>query len=192
MKIAIISDHIPYFCAHSINIMKHSQGFFDLGHKIEVLTVQRFIEEKNRLKIKDLHDFYDINYKIKIRYFRDYSILYFKEIKFLQNFSYIIATGLRRFLPRIEEILDPELKICKYCKKKKIDLVYVRRTYRTAINNILNKIPTFIELHNFEIKNPDLLKLLKLSKKQYFKGLITISKILQKKFIEFGVPKKKY
>lgn len=191
MKIAIISDHIPYPAAHSINIMKHSEGFFRLDYDVEVLTVKRLKEKLYLLKIGDIHDFYDINRQIKIKSFRDYSFLYFRGIKFVKNYFYILNILFEKFLPNIHTILNPEKKISEYCKKNNIDLIYCRRTYKAAIYNIFNKIPTIIETHNFNIQDPYLKKLLSLSKNKYFKGLITISDELKKRFVKMGIPKEK-
>ena len=191
MKIAIISDHIPYNAAHSINIMKHSDAFFNLGHEVEVLAVERLREKLNLLKISDIYDFYDVNPQIKIKYFRDNSLLYFREINLIKNYSYILTTIFRKFLPNVLNVLSPENKISKYCKKNKIDLAYCRRTYEAAIYNIFNNVSTIVETHNPKIIDPFLKKLLILSKNKYFIGLITISDVLKKIFIERGVPEEK-
>ncbi|MBU2540166.1 glycosyltransferase family 4 protein [Patescibacteria group bacterium] len=73
IKIAVVtSGHIPSQWAHSINVMKTANAFFKLGYEVEVLTVERFLERRNRKKIKNVHNFYGVNEKIKILYFRRY------------------------------------------------------------------------------------------------------------------------
>lgn len=194
MKIAVISDHIPSEWAHSINTVKHSQAFFNLGHEVKILAVERLEEKYNMLKIKDIHNFYGLNPQITIKFFRDNSFLYFRGIKLFTNYSYILTTIIRNFLPSIYNILAPEKRISDFCMQNNISLAYCRRTYEAAIYNLFNKIPTIIETHDFKDKkvmNPYLKKLLKLSNNRYFKGIVTIHENLKKKFLEFGVPKEK-
>jgi len=50
--------------------MKMANAFSGLGHKVDILTVERFLERKNKWKIKDVHKFYGISKAIKILYFR--------------------------------------------------------------------------------------------------------------------------
>lgn len=71
IKIAVISSgHIPSQWAHSITTMKMANAFSKLGYSVEVLTVERFLERKNKKKIKNIHNFYGVNEGIKILYFR--------------------------------------------------------------------------------------------------------------------------
>ena len=188
MKIAIIgSGHIPTQWAHSITTMKMANAFLKLGHEVEILTVERYLEKKNNQKIKNINKFYGINKSIKILYFKDNLLFYFKGLK---PFTYIL-----RFLKiltknRIRYILDPEKRISEYCKKNKVDVCYCR-TYRTVYYNIRNGLPTIMESHTPNIKHPDLEKVIKLSHSEYFKGLVTISDILKQSFINASVPEDK-
>lgn len=188
MKIAAIaSGHIPSQWAHSITTMKMANAFYRLGYEVEVLTVERFFERRQRQKVKDIYKFYGISDGIKISYFKDKSLFYFRGVIFLKYFlSFFekISNNIIRF------ILDPEKKISKYCKKNNIDLCYCR-TYRAAYYNIKNNLPTVIESHTPNVKYPDLQRLIKLSSSEYFKGLVTISEILKKKFIKAGIPASK-
>lgn len=193
MKIAlIIPEHIPSQWAHSINFMKHAQGFFDLSHKVKILTVLRLRETLNKLKIKDIHDFYGINQKIRIRYFRDFSLLYFKETRIRKfDLTYVITK-----FPKLYNIYNPEKKIGEFCRKNEIDLAYCRGipyfkgTISAVFYNIINKIPTVLESHLYRIPT-ELKRLLKLSKNKYFKGLLTVSDVLKRNFVKVGVPKEK-
>lgn len=187
MKIAVISSgDIPSQWAHSINTMKHAQGFYKLGYNVEVLTVERFLETEMKYKLKNIQEFYDINQKIKIKYFKENLLLYFKNFSLFRHF----LIKLYKFVPNIKNFLDPEKKISNYCKKNKIDITYCR-AYRATYYNIINKIPTILETHTPFVKKPDLQNIIKLSKSKYFIGLITISNILKNKFIHQGVPKEK-
>jgi len=65
IKIAVISSgHIPSQWAHSINTMKMANAFSKLGHNVEVLTVERYLERKNKQRIKDIYKFYGISKNI--------------------------------------------------------------------------------------------------------------------------------
>ena len=191
MKIAVITDHVPTQYAHSINTMKHAQGFYSLGHEVEILCVQRYIELKNRFKIRDIHNFYDISHKIKIKYFIDKSPLFFRDLRRrLKDYPYTATNKLRKILPRTEDILDPEGKISEYCKKNSFDLAYCRRSTNTAYYNIINRIPIIIESHNYVIP-PELKKIFKLSKSKYFRGVVIISKLLKESHLKERIPKEK-
>ncbi len=81
MKISIASSgDIPSEWAHSINIVKHAQGFYDLGHQVKIQSVKRLYEAFLEFKIKDIHRFYGLNTKIKIEFFHDNSFFYFNDI----------------------------------------------------------------------------------------------------------------
>lgn len=184
MKIAVISGaHIPSYWAHSINVMKHAQGFYNLNHEVEIFSVLRFKELILKSKILDIHSFYDINRNIKLNFFKDFSPFFFKESnKILELF----VRYLNKFFPKLKGILDPEKKIILSCRMKNFDLVYCR-TYDGAYYSILNKLPTILETHTNIIEKKDLQKLFKLSKCKYFKGIITINEKLKKKYSKAGV-----
>jgi len=185
MKIAIIKNLIPIPCANVINTLKHAHTFFNLSHKVEILAVEQFLEERWRLKLKDIHNFYGINQEIRLYFFRGGIFFYFRKYKFFM--------ALLRFLklfPKIFNFFDPEVKISKYCLKNNIDLSYCRGTYRTAYRNIVNNIPTILESHHYNI-SPELRNVIKLSENKNFIGIITISDILKHNFIRYGVPEEK-
>ncbi|MFX1363466.1 MAG: glycosyltransferase [Promethearchaeota archaeon] len=190
MKIAVITDHIPSKWAHSINTMKMAQGFFKLGHKVEVLVIQRYKEAKNKLKIKDVHNFYGVNKKVKIKYFRDYSPYYFREIRYLGGFLVEAANFLTRFLYPLKIFFDPEKKISYYCKKEKFDLAFCRRAYKTVYYNTFNKISTILDVHDY--RNAELNDIVKLNNNVYFKGIMTINNVIKEKLIKFGFAREKF
>ena len=81
MKIFIVSfGYIPSQWAHGINTVKHAQGFYELGHQVEICTVNRLYETLFKVRIKDVNKFYGISPKIKIETFTDNSIFYFREL----------------------------------------------------------------------------------------------------------------
>ncbi len=86
MKIAVISSgHIPTKWAHSINTVKHTQGFVNLNNSVEILTVERILETFMKIKVRDIHDFYDISKLIKIHYFKDNFLYYFEDLLIIKK-----------------------------------------------------------------------------------------------------------
>lgn len=188
MKIAVVSSgHIPSQWAHSINTLKGANAFHQLGHEVEVLTVEGYFENKNKQNIKDIHKFYNVNESIKIVYFKDNLLFYFETLK---PFNYIIGLLKKITKNSVRYISDPEKRISKYCKENSVDICYCR-AYRATYHNIINGVPTIMESHTPNIEQPDLDKVIKLSHSKYFKGLVTISEILKQNFIKAGVPQDK-
>ncbi len=185
MKIAIITDHIPSQWAHSINTMKHAQGFLKLGHDVEILVIRRIFEDKNFLKVKNIVQFYDIDKNIKIKYFRDYSLNYFKEIRFLGPYLIFVMDMLIRTSSILKYLFDPERRIINYCKKEDIDLIYCRRTQNVPYYAIINKKFSIFELHQSK-KDTILDLLIKLKNSNFIKGIITIESSLKESFIKKG------
>lgn len=222
MKISIASSgDIPSQWAHSINIVKHAQGFYDLGHQVNIYTVKRLYEDFIKFKIKDIHRLYGINTKIKIESFRDNSFFYFNDIipktlKFLFKIinldilSKNIIDPERRIekknqnqIPQLKHIFQ-KLKTNFYISynsdpEKKISDACKRnktdlcysRAYRTIYYNIQNKIPSVLETHEAHIWKPHVQFVLKLSNSKYFKGIVTISDILKDEFIKAEMPEEK-
>lgn len=222
MKISIASSgDIPSQWAHSINLVKHAQGFYDLGHQVKIHTVKRLYEDFMEFKIKDIHRLYGINTKIKIEFFRDNSFFYFNDIipktlKFLFKIidldilSKNVVDPERRIekknqnqIPQLKKIFQ-KLKTNFYISsnidpEKKISDTCKRnqidlcysRAYRTIYYNIQNKIPSVLETHEAHIWKPHVQLVLKLSNSKYFKGIVTISDILKDEFIEAGMPEEK-
>lgn len=185
MKIAVVSSgHIPSQWAHSITTLKMANAFHRLGHDVEVLTVERFLEKKNKQEIEDIHKFYGINRGIKILYFKDNLLFYLKEVR---PFNYILWLFKKLTNNRIRYISDPEKRISEYCRKNSVDICYCR-SYRTTYYNIKNKVPTVMECHTSDVKHPDLQRVIRLSHSRYFKELVTIHDILKQNFTKAGVP----
>ena len=215
MKIFIVSfGNIPSQWAHSINTVKHAQGFYELGHRVKICTVKRLYEALFKVKIKNVNKFYGISPKIKIKTFTDNSIFYFREliphifnnldIRNKKNDEVRSKEGLSKkkaifnlnyLYERIKNcfylnFLDPEKKISKYCVRSNIDFCYTR-AYRVIYYNIQNKIPSVLETHEAHIWKPNLQLILKLRNSKYFKGIVTISDILKDGWIEAGMPEEK-
>lgn len=192
MKIAIITDHIPSFYAHSINTTKTAQGFFILGHEVEILAINRFNELKNRIKFRNIHDFYHINSEIKIKYFIDFFLTFFRESRYFHEVINEISNRIKKMIHGITVILDPEINISYYCSKKGFDFVYCRRTDKTAFYCIKSKIPTVIESHDHYTKISSMLKkIYKLKNDKYFRGTITITKELKEHHLKAELSKEK-
>jgi len=186
MKIAVVSSgHVPSQWAHSINTLKMAQAFYKLGHDVQVLTVERFWERKNREKISDIHNFYDLNKAIGIVYFKD-NLLF--DLWDLGGFYHILNILTR--ITSIRYFLDPEKDISQYCRDNGVDICYCR-SYRTVYYNIGNEIPSILESHTSDVTHPDLQRVIQQSHSKYLRSLVTISPILKQNFVRAGVPEHK-
>ena len=157
-----------------------------MGHETEILTIEGILETILKLKVRDIQQFYDISEDLKILYFKDNFMYYYLDVPFLTR----ILKNLKRKFPILRRIYDPEKRISQYCLNHDFDLSYCR-TYRSAYYNVMNKLPTLIEIHSPYPNDPEIHRLLKISNKKDFLGIITISSILSKKLIHQGVPEKK-
>jgi len=182
MKIAVISSgHIPSEWAHSINIIKHANGFYKLGHEIIILSPLRHLENKKLKEIGSINKYYNISDEIKFKLFTD-RVFYYKEVKLIRR--------LYKTLERIFFIKDIEENIAGYIKGNNFSFAYCR-TYKTPYHLIKLGIPVVIEIHTPRVINSDLKKLLRLSESKYFKGISTISEKIKEEFVNFGVPQEK-
>ena len=187
MNIGVIAaGNIPSRWAHSINTVKHANGFYKLNKHVEILSIQNFSDLKRRIGIRKIHDFYDIDKKIKIRFFNENFFNFFKDFKFL---NYPLSQISEKF-SFIQNFRMPEVKISDYCQKNEINLVY-SRSYKGALACIKNKIPTILETHTILVNNPHLKKIFKISDDKYFKGIVTIHQLLAENFFNEGVPSEK-
>ena len=183
MKIAVItSENIPSQWAHSINLMKHAQGFHNLKYEVEVLVIQGLFEKIYQRKIKNVHDFYDISESISFHTFLDNPFYFFKKIKYVKS----IFHRFIKIFPILERIYVPERNLSNFIKKSKFDLTYAR-SFQAAYYNILNKNPTILETHSANAKQPKFQNLIKLKENPYFKGIVTIHNDLKNNFIKEGI-----
>lgn len=188
MKIfVVIPGHIPSQWAHSINIIKTANAFHNLGHEVEVLTVERYTEKRMKRKIADISSFYGISKDLKISYYKDNPLFYWQEHK---PFSYVPLLINNMTGNRIRYIFDPEKRISEYCRKNAVDFCFCR-SFRVVHYNIRNEVPTIMECHSQNTENPDLQRVIKQSNSKYFRGLVTISDILKDNFVKAGVPEDK-
>jgi glycosyltransferase involved in cell wall biosynthesis len=170
MNIIVASGgNIPSRFAHSFNVMKMAQGFYKIGYNVEVMTSLSLPTLLERIRIKNLYEFYSIDKNISV--------------KFVPSFSF---SALRRGA----NFIKSDFKIAKYCKKKNVDLVYCR-SYRIPYYCVKEGIPTIIETHTTNYKHPDLQKIYEISNDSNFRGLVTISKAIKKEHIKRGIPEEK-
>lgn len=184
MKIAVISEgDIPSQWAHSINTVNHANGFFNLGHDVEILAIKKYKQFFFRNSNKKIQKFYGINQNIKIKLFLDDPR---KLLKRYYRLYKLINKFLRR-LPRFNDLLKPEQRIANYCIKKKIDLAYCR-SYLGPYYTIKKNIPTIAEMHTNNVDKKDLLTLMAVSENKNLKCLVTIHEILKQKYSTLGMP----
>ena len=185
MKIAVMtSGHVPSEWAHAISVMKHAHAFRELGHSVEVLTVERHLEATYRKRIDSIADWYGIE-EIPITYFRDNWLYYFVDYKWP---SRIIRILDRLMFGKLRYIFDPEKNISEYCREQGFRIAYCR-TYRGAMYNIKLGIPTVLDAQNPNPQqNPQLRDLLSLAHSPFFKRLVTVSDMLKENFVVAGVP----
>lgn len=178
MKIAVIySADLPNTYANSINTMKHANAFLQLGHDVTVFYVSI-----NKINSSNIHDFYDISEKIKFIAFPE-NLFFSRKGKFWKKI-HSIADMITN--DRVRYIFDSQKKIADYIIKGNFDFVYARN-FRASYHIIKQKIPIIVETHAPNTQNPQLRKLLSLSKYQNFK-ISTISEILKHNFVEAGMP----
>ncbi|MFX1391979.1 MAG: glycosyltransferase family 4 protein [Promethearchaeota archaeon] len=185
MRIAIVKKKVPSPEANVKNTLSLAQSFFELGHNVEILAIDEFRERKWKILLGDVHKFFNLNPQIKIKYIKGNLLFYLRKFKIIRG----IINFLYNF-PKIYDLIDPEIIVSKYCIKKKYDLVICRDNLRTAYNNIINKIPTIIDLHKYKhVINADYL--LKVKNYRYFKGITTLNNFLKNIFIKLGFPANK-
>jgi glycosyltransferase involved in cell wall biosynthesis len=199
MKIAVIKKYMPMPAANIVNTLKHTQSFFNLGNSVEILAISQFVDFVWRCKVPNVYRFYDLNRNIKFKYFQGGIGFFLRHFSAGNNklstyfhyhnpfHSYL---KFLRLFPKLYDFFDPEIRISKYCIKNRIDLAYCRDNFKTAIHNIINKIPTVIESHNVNLPS-DVNNLIKLGKNRYFKGIITISDFIKQNYIKQGIPEEK-
>lgn len=186
-RIAVVSaGHIPSEWAHSINTMKHADGFSKLDYEVEVLSPERYEEYRLRKRIKSIHEFYGVSHNITITLFRDF-VFFFQQKNPFRYFYFVLKklTG-----NTLQYTFDPEKNIAQYIKRKGFDVVYAR-AFRVPYYLIQENIPVIVEIHSPIIADPQLRKLLRLSHHPSFLGISTISHAIKESFIRYGVPSEK-
>lgn len=188
MKIAAVSSgHVPSRWAHSIALAENANGFAQLGHDVDLLSVERFYEARLRRRIDSIQAFYGIDSGIDVRLFTDRTPFYFKDVKpvglVLDGLTYATGGIARR-------IADPERRIAAYCAANGVDLCYCR-SYRAVTYSVERGIPTVMEAHNPRIRKPSMKRALRRTNSPHFRLLVTISEQLKERYVEAGVPARK-
>ncbi len=185
MKIAIIKKAIPTPSADIINTLSLAQGLYNLNHEVEVLGIKELKNDLWKSKIGDIHRFFDLNYKIKIKYFKGSFLYYFRKLKLFRG----IINFLTLF-PKLHNRIDPEIEVSDYCIKNRFDLVICRDTFKAAYKLINSKIHTIIDIHGYRnIYEADYL--IQIKDNDSFRGILTLNDFLKQKLINFGFPEKK-
>ncbi|MHA2284071.1 MAG: glycosyltransferase family 4 protein [Promethearchaeota archaeon] len=170
MKIVVAtSGGIPSKFAHSFNVMKMAQGFFSLKNNVEVVAPLSLPILIKKNKIKDVHRFYGVDNRIKIKYIPVYSLKALRKSSNFWIFNYLAA---------------------RYCKKRNVDLAYCR-SYIIPYYCVKWNVPTIIETHTTVYNLPDFQKIYEIAKYPSLKGLVTISDEIKKEHVKRGIPEEK-
>lgn len=188
MRIAVVSSgHVPSQWAHSVAVAKNANGFAQLGHDVELLTVERLYEARHRQEVSSVTDYYGIDDEIDVRFFTDRTPYYLRDVGpiglALDALTYATFGAARR-------IGDPERAIVDHCAETGVDVCYCR-SYR-AVNYAVDRgIPTIMETHTPRIRKPSLKRAVRNSTSSHFRLLVTISDRLKANFVDAGVPEEK-
>jgi glycosyltransferase involved in cell wall biosynthesis len=187
-RIAVVSSgHIPSEWAHSMNTMKHAEGFRDGGNHVEVFSVERYQERKKLGQIDSIQSMYDINESIPIRLFRDRSLFYFREAPVMKYLPALIERTPLQFLQRIG---DPERRIAEKIFQEKFDWAYCR-ALRIPAYLIELGVPVVVEWHNPRTQDKGFQEFLKHIDSGAFLGISTIAEQVKKNLLESGIPAEK-
>ena len=161
LKIAVVaSGNIPSKYAHSFNVMKMAQGFIQLGHRVEVISLLNLHTLWNYFRIKDISSHYGLQCNITMRLFPDLS------------------------LPRVnrQSRLSAYLQSL-YCKWKRFDLVFARN-YLVTYFAVKMRIPTILETHTTLYDNPDLRLCREVFNLPDFLGMVVINEEIKKAYLK--------
>lgn len=164
-----IDGNIPSKKAHSFNVAKMAQGFFQAGHDTELVSLLSLPNIIDQIKLGKIHRHYGIDERIRIKLLPVFNRDFFIKKIHAKNFN---------------------KRAGKYFKLQNPDLVYCR-SYLSVIECIKNEIPCIIESHTTGYDHPDLQKVFELAKNQYFLGFVTINEILKQEYVKRGVPEEK-
>jgi glycosyltransferase involved in cell wall biosynthesis len=167
--IVATGGNIPSKFAHSFNVMKMTQGFYKLGNNVKTVVPLSLPSFIRKIKIKDIYSFYGIDKSIKIKYIPVFSLRALKQSSDFERFDRSAA---------------------EYCKKQNIELAY-SRSFRIPYYCVKMGVPTIMETHTTNYRNPDLQKIYEVSNDPNFKGLVTISEKIKKEHIKRGIPEEK-
>lgn len=184
LKIAVVaSGNIPSLWANSINTVRHADAFSKLGHEVELLSVQRRLEQTFSLEDDDIWAHYGVD-PLPLKYFVEYSPFYFNNASLITKAELFLS----RYLPRARSLFPcPEKAISRHIETKDVDLCFAR-SYKIVKYNIKNNIPTIIETHNpYPERNLDLRKAIELSKNNKLVVFSTIHEKIKAKLVGLGL-----
>ena len=166
----ITSDgNIPSKFAHSFHVMKMAQGFYDAGEEVELVSLLSYLNIKERIKIKNIYNFYRISKNIKS--------------KFIPVFN-------KDFLTKTIGVKNFNNKAASYIAKSKPNFVYCR-SYLTPYYSAKHGVPTIIETHTTNYDHQDLKKIYEIASNKSFLGLVTINEKIKSEHIKRGIPEGK-
>ena len=167
--IITIDGNIPSKMAHSFNVMKMAQGFFDAGEKVELVSLLSLPNIKEYLKIGSINDHYGISDNIRI------SLLPVYNRDFLTK--RIFAKGFNE-------------KAGKHIAQRKTNYAYCR-SFKTILECVKRNIPCVLESHTTDYDNFDLKEVYKISNNPSFTGLVTIHESIKQEHVKRGIAKEK-
>lgn len=188
MRVAVVSSgHVPSQWAHSVAVAKNANGFAQLGHDVDLLTVERLSERRHRREVSSVTDYYGIDPSIDVRFFSDRTPYYVQDVwplgLALDALTYATFGVARR-------VADPERTIAAHCADAGVDLCYCR-SYRAVTYAVERGVPTVMETHTPRIRKPSLKRAVRNSTSPQFRLLVTISERLKENFVDAGVPEEK-
>jgi glycosyltransferase involved in cell wall biosynthesis len=166
----ITSDgNIPSKYAHSFNVMKMAQGFFDAGQDVTVVSLLSLPNIIEWFRIKDIYNFYGIGKNIKIKLLPVFNKDFFSK-----------TIGARGF----------NEKAAFFIKKNRPGFVYCR-SYLTTYHCVKSGVPSIIETHTTNYSHPDLQRIYDIAGAPDFLGLVTIHENIKEEHIKRGVTEDK-
>jgi len=169
MHIAYVATgNYPSRFAHSIQIMKNAQAWANISDQFEFYSNFSLIKwlKRDAISLED-------KYGLKKRFTKIFYPLYFFEkhnIPILNHLYYTL--------------------VAKKCREENVDLIYTR-TYVMARYAIQQNIPVIVETHGPPDAGKEKLSLYAQLQYPQFLALVTISEVLKKMYIEYGLPAEK-
>lgn len=167
--------------------MKHASAFSQLGHEVEVLSVERLYEHKLGKKIPDIFAWYGID-RIPVKLFRDRSMRFYLDTYLGARLFHVLRTMK---LDKVFPANDPERAISEYCSEQNFDICYCR-AFSCAYYNLQREVPTIVETHG---AHPELNRVIpylaRYFEQEHFLKLVTIHQAIADKYIEMGLPESK-
>ncbi|MFZ5365201.1 MAG: glycosyltransferase [Patescibacteria group bacterium] len=161
--------NIPSRFAHSFNVTKMAQGFYNIGQDVELVTFFSLRNLLYKLKIKDIYEYYALSKNIKI-----------KMLPAFDKNIFIKTTGGERYNKKAAQYIESQNPNFVFC-----------RSYLTPYYCVKLGLPTIMETHTTNYDLPALRKSFGAAKDKNFLGLVTINEKLKKEYAKRGVPEEK-